>query len=131
MADLILSPRSSVDTTSNHFSQQLAGKVCGADIAAGQPMELRANGKLYPFANTGSFFGVSPRAAKTGQPVTAYAFACRFHAVDGGLIIGNTYYLSDVAGKIADAAGTVDTKGSFTAVSASDLVVTRSFGKVV
>ncbi len=132
MADITISTRSSVDTTSAQFAQQHAGKVLGADVLAGQPLELRTDGKVYPFAGTTGavFFGISPRNAKALQPLTCYGLSTQFHAAEGTLTIGKTYYLSDTAGKIADAAGTKDANGSFFAVSVNDLIVTRSFGKV-
>jgi hypothetical protein len=132
MANITRSPRASVDTTSAQFAQQHAGKEYGEDIAAGQPMELRADGKVYRFAKTAGavFFGINPRQGRTGQPVTAYGLSTQFRAAEGTLTIGATYYLSDTVGEIADAAGTKDAVGSFFAVGTNDLIVTRSFGKV-
>lgn len=125
MANLTLSAKSSVDTTSAQFAVQLGGALCGEDIAAGQALELRSDGKLYKHVNK-AFIGIAPRPAKAGQPLTAYATGTRFKATDGGLTPGNIYYLSDTAGLIADAATTKDTKGTFYAVSTQDLVVRRA-----
>lgn len=132
MANIIRSSRASVDTTSAQFAQQHAGKILGEDIAAGQPMELRPDGKLWRFfGTTGAvFFGIAPRSGRAGQPMTAFGFSTQFRAAEGTLTIGKTYFLSDTVGEIADAAGTKDTGGSFFAVGTSDLIVTRSFGKV-
>ncbi|GGR00252.1 hypothetical protein [Deinococcus ruber] len=131
--NITISPRASIGTTSAHFSQQHAGKILGANINAGQPMELRADNKVYPWAgstSTAAFFGIAPRSGKAGQPITAFGLATHFRASDVALTIGATYYLSDTAGMISDTAGTKDTTGSFFAINAYDLVVTRSFGKV-
>lgn len=132
MTNITRSPRASVDTTSAHFAQQHTGKVLGADVAAGQPMELRTDNKLYPYAKTAgaAFFGVAPRSGKVGQPMTAYALSVQFRATEGTLALCATYYLSDTPGEISDAPGTKDTTGTFFAVNANDLIVTRSFGKV-
>lgn len=132
MANIVRSTRASVDTTSAHFAQQHAGKTLGEDVAAGQPMELRTNDRLYRFVGTAGavFFGIAPRSGRTGQPMTAYGLSTQFKAAEGTLTIGKIYFLSDTAGEIGDAAGTKDTAGSFFAVNTSDLIVTRSFGKV-
>ncbi|SMB93322.1 hypothetical protein [Deinococcus hopiensis] len=132
MTNIVRSPRASVDTTSAQFAQQHAGKILGEDVAAGQPMELRPDGKLWRFAGTANsvFFGIAPRSGRTGQPMTAYGLSTQFRAADQTLTIGKTYFLSDTVGEISDTAGTKDANGSFFAVGTSDLIVTRSFGKV-
>jgi hypothetical protein len=132
MANITRSPRASVDTTSAQFAQQHAGKILGEDVAAGQPMEMRTNGQLYRFVGTTGavFFGIAPRSGRTGQPMTAYGLSVQFRASEVALTIGKTYFLSDTVGEIADTAGTKDSTGSFFAVNANDLILTRSFGKV-
>jgi len=133
MANIIISPRSSIDTTSAQFAQQHAGKLLGEDVLAGQPLELRADGLVYRWVGTtgAQFFGISPRKAAKGQPITCYGLSIQFLAAEGTLITGKTYFLSDAAGQIGDAAGTKDTTGSFFAVSTRDLICTRSFGSKV
>lgn len=132
MANITISTRASVDTTSAQFAQQHAGKLTGEAIAAGQPLELRADGKIYKFAGTANsvFFGIAPRSAAIGAPLTCYGLSIQFRAAEGTLVVGKLYYLSDTAGQIADAAGTKDSTSSFIAVSINDLILTRSFGKV-
>lgn len=132
MANIVRTTKGSVGGTSAQFAQQHAGRLLGEDIAASQPMELRADGKIYRFAGTAGavFLGISPRTAKAGQPITAYGLSTQFRAAEGTLVIGKLYYLSDTVGEIADAAGTKDTTSTFFAINTSDLIVTRSFGRV-
>ncbi|GGL15812.1 hypothetical protein [Deinococcus radiotolerans] len=115
------------DTTTSHFATQHTGSVAGELIDVNQPVELRADGRLYKASGAGTFLGVSPRTVKVAnQALTVHGLGQRFHASDAGsLVIGKTYYLGATAGQISDAATAVDAQGAFVAVSAYDLTVVR------
>lgn len=115
------------DTTTAHFATQVTGSVTGEPIDVNQPVELRANGRLYRASGQGVFVGVSPRTAKTAsQALTVHGIGQRFHASDAGaLTVGATYYLGAAAGTISDAATANDAQGAFVAVSPRDLMVAR------
>lgn len=115
------------DTTTAHFATQITGALAGEALDVNQPLELRADGRLYRAAGTGVFVGVSPRTAKTGnQALTVHGIGQRFHASDAGTLTpGKTYYLGAAAGTISDAATANDAQGAFVAVSKHDLMVAR------
>lgn len=116
-----------LDTTTSHFATQHTGSNTGEPIDVNQPVELRADGRLYKASGTGTFMGISPRTVKVAnQALTAKGVGQRFHASDAGtLVIGKTYYLGATAGYISDAATANDAQGAFVAVSAHDLMVAR------
>ncbi|WP_027480535.1 hypothetical protein [Deinococcus pimensis] len=120
------------DTTTAHFATQHTGSKTGEPIDVNQPMELRANGKLYRASGQGRFIGVAPRTAgMANQAITAHGIGQRFHARDeGDLVIGNPYYLGAAPGTISDAATANDAQGAFLAVSKHDLMVVR-IGRLV
>ena len=123
MANVTLSPKSTVDTTTAQFAQHISGKVAGADIVAGQPVEIRTDDKLYPLA-TGPFVGIAPRTAKAGQALTVYGTGVRFHASDTNLAA--LVYYAGAAGTISDAATALDDQGAFIRVGLRDLMVVRT-----
>lgn len=132
MAEFKPGTQGSHDTTTAHFATQLTGSVTGEPIDVNQPVELRADGKLYKASGTGAFLGVSPRTAKVAnQALTVHGIGQRFHASDAGTLTrGKVYFLGATPGQISDAATAVDAQGAFVAVSANDLMVVR-IGKLV
>lgn len=127
MAEFKPGTAGSHDTTTAHFATQVTGSLTGEPIEVNQPVELRADGRLYAAAGTGVFVGVSPRSAKTGsQALTVHGIGQRFHASDAGTLTpGKAYFLGAAAGTISDAATANDSQGAFVAVSKHDLMVVR------
>ncbi|MFC6592404.1 hypothetical protein ACFP81_10635 [Deinococcus lacus] len=115
------------DTTTAHFATQVTGAVTGEPIDVNQPVELRADGRLYKASGQGAFMGSSPRTAKTAsQALTVHGIGQRFHASDdASLTPGKTYYLGTAPGTISDAPTANDAQGAFVAVSTRDLMVVR------
>lgn len=122
MANITLSPRASVDTSTTMFAGQISGKEAGADVLAGQPVYLKASDdKVYPFATGEVFAGIAARNAKAGQGVTVFNINARFHASDAALT-AKVYYVG-AGGVISDTATTDDTRGAFLRIGANDLTV--------
>ena len=122
MANITISTRSSVDTSTALYAGHISGKVAGADVTAGQPLYLKqSDDKLYPFATGEAFAGIAARNAKAGQPVTAYNINVRFHASDAALT-AKVYYVG-AGGVISDTATTDDTRGAFLRVGPNDLTI--------
>ncbi len=93
-----------------HLVDQGGNKVAGEDIAAGDACYIKASdAKVYRTNGTAATeparaWGIAPRAAKTGEPITLY----RDVEVEygSGLAIGTPLYVSVTAGALADAAST-------------------------
>jgi hypothetical protein len=114
MADLALVTADKVQVVSVMNDQLTI--TCGEDIVAGAPVYLKAaDGKFYNGdgnaapANVNPY-GVATHTAKSGQALTAI----RRGIMDGwdlsGMNFGETVYLSDTVGRLADAAGTFSAK---------------------
>jgi paraquat-inducible protein B len=137
MADIAQTTKKGIVTsaTSGRFAQQYAGdNTAGVDmLVPGTPIEIQpggANGKAYPCAS-GVFAGITAEPKRAGQPVTTMGIGTVFHASDAGaLVVGNLYYVSATAGRIADAATAKDAQGAFYAVTPYDLQIIR-VGKLV
>lgn len=116
------------DASTTMFAWQVSGKKAGEALTVLNPVELRADDKLYKHTGTRPFLGMAARTvvlnAGDRQPITVHGLGMRFHAHDaGGLEPGKVYYLSATVGKVSDVATARDAKGAFIAVSKHDLMV--------
>lgn len=82
----------------------------GAAVTAGAPVRIDTNGKFIPAlgddATNARMYGVATKTVASGMPVTAI----RKGLMDGFTLAGaynSAVYLSDTAGRLGDAAGTV------------------------
>jgi hypothetical protein len=112
MSIITRSTKASPDPISAQFAPQFGDAQAGEDIAAGQPVCLNTDGKLYKFnsataavANRVLLAGIAARSAKAT------------------LVRGRVYFCAATAGEIDDTATAVDAVGAFYALSTSDLVV--------
>jgi hypothetical protein len=76
------------------------------------------------------FIGFTPRAVASGEPVTLYGAGTRFK-YSSGMSPGAILYLRDAdayydAGNLDTSATTGDTLGTAVAISATDILVTRT-----
>jgi hypothetical protein len=128
MANVVIGAKASFDAGS---AQKAVGitRPLGEDVGAGQPVELRADGKLYKFTGTRSLAGVSvtkgeanPAFAATGH--TVYGVGIKF-SIDAVLEPGKVYF-ANAGGLIDDASvAGVDIQGAFLAVDTQHLELVR------
>ena len=119
------SPVPSLATLNPSPSNQLT-KEAAADIAAGDMLYLTSAGKFDLTDGTANdakakWIGMAARAAKSGQPVTAY-FGVEFH-YGSGLTPSARYYVSATAGALYDTTTTGGTVPCAFATSATTVFV--------
>jgi len=85
--------------------------IAAADLNAGTPVYVDSNGKFAEAdasaAGTADVYGITVRKVKAGQAVTAVARGVLSGFDFSAQSFGAQIFLSDTAGKVADAAGTV------------------------
>lgn len=124
----------SVDTSTAQFAPHIADLIAGADIDIAAPCYILASdGKAYMSNGTAATepakcYGFSARAAKLGQPVSLYGLGTRFRYATG-LTPGANLFVGATAGRLDTAATTGDAVGVAFAVTATDIIVSRSNGK--
>lgn len=111
MAAVSKSGTPTLSTLAPPTNSQLAGLVCGEDIAAGDACYVKSDGKVWRSKATvtsntcdaqGKVHGYAAKAAKSGEAVTLY-FDVEFN-YGSGLTPGNNVYLDDTTfGAINDA----------------------------
>lgn len=121
----------------NQARQVLAGNVfAGEALDAVAPCYLKtSDGKVYlcdGAANNeaAEFIGFTARAVAIGQPVTLFGAGSRFK-FSSGMDVGAILYLRDAdsyydAGNLDTATTPGDTLGTAVAISATDILVTRT-----
>ena len=128
MANVAIDPKCSFDATSAQRAATTT-RPLGEDVLAGNPLELRSDGKLYKFTGTRPLAGVSPTAgsanpafAPTGH--TFYGIGFKFSPATT-LEPGKVYF-ANAGGLIDDASvAGVDIQGAFLAISTDQLEVIR------
>jgi hypothetical protein len=120
----------SMDATTGQFAPQITGLICGEDIDPAAPCYIETDGLVYMFDGTAAnnkavLAGFSPRAAKTGQPITLFAVGARF-SYGSGLTPGAKLFGAATKGRLDTAATTGDAVGVAQAITATDIRVTRS-----
>lgn len=121
----------SMDASTGMFAPQITGLIAGADLDVAAPCYIKSSdGKVYMSNGTAAneaaeFVGFTPRAVKSGQPVTLFGAGARF-SYGSSLTPGDVYYIGATAGRIDTAATTGDTTGVAVAVTSTDIVVTRT-----
>lgn len=121
----------SVDTSTAQFAPQIPDLIAGEDIDAGACCYIKSSdGKVYMSNGTAAneaaeFIGMSPRAAKLGEPVTVFGIGTRFR-YGTGLTPGDKYFVAATAGRLDTAATTGGTVAVARAVTAQDVVIIRA-----
>jgi hypothetical protein len=124
----------SMDVSTAQFAPQITGLYAGEDLDVAAPCYVKSSdGKVYMANGTAATepakcFGFTPRAVKSGQPVTLFGLGTRFK-YGTGLTIGALYYVGATAGRLDNAATGGDAVGCAYAVTATDIVVNRANGK--
>lgn len=119
-----LSPKSSVDTSTAMYMQQVTGLSAGEDIPAGQPVRIGVGRKVYKAKMGDKFDGITPRPCKAGQPITVYGIGVRFRATEQDLDPEKLYRLAAEYGAFSDTSPT-DAGACFRPVGRHDLEVIR------
>lgn len=134
MALLTRATDASLDASTGMFAQQITGLVAGEDLDVAAPCYIKASdGKVYMSNGTAAneaakCYGFTPRAVKSGQPVTLFGLGSRFK-YGSGLTPGANYFVGATAGRLDTAATTGDAVGVATAIDTTDIMVQRANGK--
>lgn len=114
------------------FDQIATGNLyAGENLDNVSPCYINAaDGKVYmsnasEADSAASFVGFTPRACKTGEPVTLMGSSTRFR-YGTGLTPGAMLYIAETAGRLDSAATTGDTVGTAMCINATDIVVVRN-----
>jgi hypothetical protein len=130
MADVARVANASGDTTHLMKVAQITGdEYAGEDLPAAAPVYKNAADGLW-YKSTGaaanaaaSCWGFTPRAVKTGEPVTIYGIGARFR-YGSGMTVGAKLYVSGAtAGLLADAASTGGTVAVARVITPTDIQV--------
>lgn len=122
----------SIDASTAMYAPQVPDKYAGEDLLPCAPCYLKSSdGQVYMSNGTAAneaaeLIGFTPRAVKTGQPVTLFGQGTRFRYATG-LTPGDIYYIAATAGRLDTVATTGDAKGVAQAVSDTDIRVVRDF----
>lgn len=128
------STNASIDPIAAQHLPTVSGLYAGADLDVAAPCYIKSDGKVYmadgsASAAAASVHGFTPRAVKSGQPVTLLGAGTRFKYADSGLTPGAVLYLGATAGRLDTAASTGDSVGVAFAIDATHIQVTRADGK--
>lgn len=135
MALVTRSSDASIDAVTAQKAPQISGLLAGEDLDMAAPCYIKASdGKVYMTNATAAneaakVYGFTPRAVKSGQPVTLFGLGTRFRYAASGLTPGAPLYAGATAGRLDTAATTGDAVGVAIAVDAYDIVVIRANGK--
>lgn len=126
-----------MDISTAQFAPQKTGLMAGEDLAAVAPCYIKSSdGKVYmangtAAAEAAEYAGFTPRACKSGQPVTLFGYGTRF-SYGSGLTPGDIYYLADDTagggaglgkGKLQTTPSLGDAFGLAQAITANDIVI--------
>lgn len=119
-----------LDVSTGQFAPQITGLVAGEDLDPAAPCYIKSSdGKVYMSNGTAAneaaeVVGFTPRAVKSGQPVTVFGGGTRF-SYGSGLTPGDRYYIGATAGRLDTAATTGDAVGVAQAITSTDIRVIR------
>lgn len=127
MANVTRRSDASLDASTGMFAPQLTGALAGEDLDAAAPCYVHSDGLVYMSdgsADDGDarVHGYTPRAAKSGEPITLYGPGARF-GYGSGLTPGAPLYVSTDAGRLADAPSTGGARATAFVFNATDIVV--------
>jgi hypothetical protein len=120
----------SMDASTAMFAPQLTGLIAGEDLLAGAPVYIKSSDGLVYMSNgtaaneAAEIVGFTPRAVKSGQPLTVFGKGTRFNYATG-LTPGDKYYIGATAGRLDTATTTGDSVGVAQAITSTDIRVIR------
>lgn len=124
------SSNASMDASTGMYADQITGLEAGEDLDIVAPCYIKSSdGKVYMSNGTAAtepaeVVGFTPRAVKSGQPVTLFGKGTRFR-YGTGLTPGDKYYVGATAGRLDTAATTGDAVGVAQAINSTDIRVIR------
>lgn len=131
MSLITRSTKASIDASTGMYAPQITGLVAGEDLDVAAPCYIKSSdGKVWMSNATAAneaaeVVGFTPRAVKSGQPVTLFGAGARFR-YGSSLTPGDIYYLGATKGRLDSGATTGDSAGVAMAVTSEDIVVFRS-----
>lgn len=120
----------SMDASTAMFAPQITGLIAGEDLLAGAPVYIKSSDGLVYMSNgtaaneAAEIVGFTPRAVKSGQPLTVFGKGTRFNYATG-LTPGDKYYIGATAGRLDTATTTGDSVGVAQAITSTDIRVIR------
>ena len=120
----------SMDASTGMFAPQITGLIAGEDLLAGAPVYIKSSDGLVYMSNgtaaneAAEIVGFTPRAVKSGQPLTVFGKGTRFNYATG-LTPGDKYYIGATAGRLDTATTTGDSVGVAQAITSTDIRVIR------
>lgn len=116
-----------MDASTGEYARHIAGLLAGADIAAGAPCYINADGKVYEAngvaLNAAAVVrGFAPKLYKAGEAVALYGTNARFRW-GSGLTPGASLYLGATSGGLDTAATTGGTAPIAFAIDTTDIMV--------
>lgn len=125
------SSNASMDVSTGQFAPQITGLLAGEDLDVAAPCYIKSSDGYVYMSNATSaneaaeFAGFTPRAVKSGQPVTLFGAGTRFY-YGSSLTPGDVFYMGATAGRLDTAATTGDTMGLAVVVTSTDIMIVRS-----
>lgn len=119
-----------MDVSTGQFAPQITGLVAGEDLDVAAPCYIKSSdGKVYMSNATAAneaaeVAGFTPRAVKSGQPVTLFGKGVRF-GYGSGLTPGDVLYVGATAGRLDTAPTVGDVEGVAQVITATDIRVLR------
>ncbi len=120
------SANAGIDTISAQTAPQITGLYAGEDLDIAAPCYIKSiDGKVYMSNATAAneaaeVVGFTPRAVKSGEPVTLFGKGVRF-AYGSSLTPGDIYYVGATAGRLDSAATVGDAFGVAQAINTTDI----------
>ena len=124
------SANASMDASTGMFAPQITGLIAGEALDVAAPCYIKSSDGLVYMSNGTSaneaaeVVGFTPRAVKSGQPVTLFGKGARF-SYGTGLTPGDKYYIGATAGRLDASTTTGDAVGVAQAITATDIRVIR------
>lgn len=112
LVTLATSPGPSMDASTGELAPQITGLTAGEDLLAVAPCYIKtSDGKVYMSNGTAAneaaeFAGFTPRATKSGQPVTLFNLGAQFRYGAFSGQAGDLLYIGATAGRLDTAATT-------------------------
>jgi hypothetical protein len=125
------SSNASIDASTAMYAPQLTGLVAGENLDVVAPCYIKtSDGKVWMSNATSAneaaeVAGFTPRAVKSGEPVTLFGAGARFR-YGSSLTPGNILYLGATAGRLDSGATTGDSAGVAMVINTEDIVIFRS-----
>lgn len=131
MALITRTTKANMDASTGMYAPQITGLLAGEDLDIAAPCYIKsADGKVWMSDATAAneaaeVVGFTPRAVKSGQPVTLFGAGARFQ-YGSSLTPGAIYYIGATAGRLDDGATAGDSAGVAYAIDTTDIVIFRA-----